>query len=86
MVIQMAPFEWLTPERVMKSLGLFASFGLLGVGVLNIYLGLVTSTDFVLFGVDALLMAGGLQVIAGIFFLINEHMFRPRVPSRNRSN
>jgi hypothetical protein len=78
----MAQFEWLTPERVMKSMGIPAGIGLLGTGILNLYLGLVFPDDFVLFGVDALLVAGGLQVLAGFFFLINEYAFRPRVPFR----
>lgn len=79
----MAPFEWLTPERMMKSIGLFAGLGLLGIGIVNLYLGMRFPDDFVLFGVDALLVIGGMQAVAGVFFLINEFKFRPRIPPRN---
>lgn len=78
----MAPLEWLTPDRVMKSMGLLAGLGHLGIGMVNLFLGFRFPDDFVLFGVDALLIIGGGQVVAGIFFLISEYKFRPRVPSQ----
>ncbi|WP_276302429.1 hypothetical protein [Halorussus lipolyticus] len=55
----MAPFEWLTPDRTMKSLSLFAGLNFLGMGVVNVYLGLASPAEFDLFGTDVLLVIGG---------------------------
>lgn len=54
----MAPFEWITPARVMKSWGIFGGLLLLGAGVGNVYLGLVFFNEFVLFGMNGYILAG----------------------------
>ena len=66
----------------MKSMGLLAGFGHLGIGMVNLFLGFRFPDDFLLFGVDVLLIIGGVQVVAGIFFLVNEYKFRPRMASQ----
>ena len=78
----MAPFEWLTPEHVMKSWGLAVGLAFLVIGVGNIWLGLSYASDFVLFEIDGYVLIGAFQIVAGLFFLLNEYAFRPRIESR----
>ncbi len=67
----------------MQSIGLFAGLGMLAVGLISLYFGLTSPSEWVLFGVDSLLVIGGLQIVFGIFFLVETFAFRPRVPPRN---
>lgn len=77
----MAPFEWITPERVMKSWGVLVGLGFLGAGIGNVYLGIVFFDDVVLFGMNPFILAGMLHLVAGVLALINEYKFRPRLSS-----
>lgn len=66
----------------MQSIGLFAGLLMLVVGLTSLYFGLTGPSGFVLFGVDSLLVIGGLQIVAGLFFLADAYAFRPRIPPR----
>lgn len=76
----MAPFEWLSPDWVMKWWTLVAGFSLLGIGLLTLYGAGTSPDDILLFGVDALLVVGVLQVLLGLGWLLYERELRPPVP------
>lgn len=67
----------------MRSIGLFAGLGMLAVGLVTVYFGLTSPSEWVLFGVDSLLVIGGLQIASGVFFLVETYVFRSRVLPRN---
>ena len=73
----MAPFEWLTPHRVLKAWGGAVGLLLLGVGSAQVYLALVFPTAFTLFGVNGYLLLGLAHVIGGLFFLLSEYKRPP---------
>lgn len=75
----MAPFEWITPEQVMKWVGAIAGFGFLGLGVLTLYVAVNSPAEFVLFGVDVLLLVGVSQVLTGLYFLFAVFILEPRI-------
>ncbi|WP_158057356.1 hypothetical protein [Halorussus halophilus] len=77
----MAPVEWLTPDRVMKSWSVTIGLAFLVIGLANLWLGLSYGSDFLLFGVDGFLLSGAFQIVAGAFFLLNEYKFRPEITS-----
>lgn len=76
----MAPFDWLTPEKVMHFWGLLLVIGSFSVAILSLHLGFMSPIEFVLFGVNGWFLAAGFHLLAGVYWLIHEYYFRPPVP------
>lgn len=66
----MPPLEWLTPTRVMRAWGLAATVGMFAAGIINVYLAAVWQHGYTLLGVDAFLLAGAFQFLAGVSMLL----------------
>jgi hypothetical protein len=72
-------FEWLTGERAWRVIVVLLAAGYVTQGAMFLYQAIVEGDHFVLYGVDALLPWGVLQVLAGVFFLVY-FWSRPVVP------
>ena len=75
MGVEMAPLEWLTPEKVTVILDRFGALLFVGLGLFSLYQGLTGPQTDVYFGVDVFIWIGIGWILSGLYFWVSQYYF-----------